>query len=136
MTDEKTQVTRPKVLLVEDNFMNKVLVKEVLTLRGFDVIDANNGLEALKALSSMTPDVILMDLHLPEMDGITAMRIIKKDARYGAIPVLALTASAMKGEEEKILNKGFDGYIAKPVDIKNLAATVEGYLKKTVEERK
>ncbi|MBI5886815.1 MAG: response regulator [Deltaproteobacteria bacterium] len=135
MTDEKTQAARPKILLVEDNFMNKVLVKEVLTLRGFDVVDANNGLEALKALSSMTPDVILMDLHLPEMDGITAMRIIKKDARYGAIPVLALTASAMKGEEEKILNKGFDGYIAKPVDIKNLAATVEGYLKKTGEER-
>lgn len=136
MADDKTIGARPKVLLVEDNFMNKVLVKEVLTLRGFDVIEANNGVEALKALSSALPDVILMDLHLPEMDGITAMRIIKNDARYDAIPVLALTASAMKGEEEKILSNGFDGYIAKPVDVKNLAATVAGYLKKTGEERK
>ncbi|OGQ57572.1 MAG: hypothetical protein A3J24_01055 [Deltaproteobacteria bacterium RIFCSPLOWO2_02_FULL_53_8] len=109
--------------------MNKILVKEVLMLRGFDVIEAATGSEAIKALGSAAPpDVILMDLHLPEMDGITAMRIIKSDARYAAIPVLALTASAMKGEEENILSKGFDGYIPKPVDVKNLALTINRFL--------
>jgi len=126
--DNQTKA-RPKVLLVEDNVMNKILVKEVLMLRGFDVIEAATGSEAIKALGSAAPpDVILMDLHLPEMDGITAMRIIKSDARYAAIPVLALTASAMKGEEENILSKGFDGYIPKPVDVKNLALTINRFL--------
>lgn len=130
MTDSDTIETRPRVLLVEDNYLNKVLVREVLTLRGFDVIEAKSGTEALKALAAARPDIILMDLHLPEMDGITAMRIIKQDERYAGIPVLALTASAMKGEEAKILSKGFDGYIGKPIDVKNLASTVAGFLEK------
>lgn len=130
MGDDDAIRARPKVLLVEDNIMNRILVKEILTLRGFDVIEATTGFEAIKALaSSNMPDVILMDLHLPEMDGVTAMRIIKKDARYAAIPVLALTASAMKGEEENILSMGFDGYIAKPIDVRNLASTITGFLK-------
>lgn len=128
--DDNTIKARPRVLLVEDNIMNKILVKEVLTLRGFDVIEAATGSEAIKALASIAlPDVILMDLHLPEMDGITAMRIIKNDPRYADIPVLALTASAMKGEEENILSQGFDGYIAKPIDVRNLAAVINGFLK-------
>lgn len=110
--------------------MNKVLVREVLTLHGFEVMEAANGAEALKAVASLRPDIILMDLHLPEMDGITAMRIIKSEEKNSGIPVLALTASAMKGEEEKILNKGFDGYIAKPINVKKLAETVSEHLGK------
>lgn len=113
-----------KVLLVEDNYMNKVLVREILTINGYEIIEAKSGTEALKILTTERPDIILMDLHLPEMDGITATRIIKSEERNKAIPVLALTASAMKGDEDKILNKGFDGYVAKPIEVKKLLDTI------------
>ena len=113
-----------KVLLVEDNYMNKVLVREILTLNGYDIVEAKSGTEALVKVSTDRPDLILMDLHLPEMDGITATRIIKSDERNRSIPVLALTASAMKGEEDKILNKGFDGYVAKPIEVKKLLEAI------------
>ncbi len=113
-----------KVLLVEDNYMNKVLVHEMLTLNGYDIVEAKSGTEALVKVSTDRPDLILMDLHLPEMDGITATRIIKSDEKNRSIPVLALTASAMKGEEDKILNMGFDGYVAKPIDVKKLLEAI------------
>ncbi len=113
-----------KVLLVEDNYMNKVLVREILAINGYEIIEAKSGTEALKVLTTERPDIILMDLHLPEMDGITATRIIKSEERNRSIPVLALTASAMKGEEGNILNKGFDGYVAKPIEVKKLLDTI------------
>lgn len=119
---------KKKVLLVEDNYMNKVLVREILTLHGYEIIEAKSGTEALKALTMTRPDIILMDIHLPEMDGITATRIIKSEERNKGIPVLALTASAMKGEEEKILNKGFDGYVAKPIEVKKLLEVITSSL--------
>lgn len=116
---------KPKVLLVEDNHMNKVLVREILTLNGYEVIEANSGVEAIKYLVTGRADLILMDLHLPEMDGFTATRIIKADERNRMIPILALTASAMKGDEEMILSRGFDGYLAKPIDTKMLIKVVK-----------
>lgn len=119
MSEEKK-----KVLLVEDNHMNKVLVREILTLSGYEIIEAMSGTEAIKALTRERPDIILMDLHLPEMDGITATRIIKSEERNRSIPVLALTASAMRGEEDQILNKGFDGYVAKPIERKKLLEAI------------
>ncbi len=111
---------KKKILLVEDNHMNKVLVKEILTLHGYEIAEAASGTEAIKSLMEEKPDLILMDIHLPGMDGITATRIIKSDSRNSAIPVLALTASAMRGEEDEILSKGFDGYVAKPIDRRKL----------------
>lgn len=115
---------KAKVLLVEDNHMNKILVREILTLNGYEIVEAKSGTEALVKVSTDRPDLILMDLHLPEMDGITATRIIKSDEKNRSIPVLALTASAMKGEEDKILNKGFDGYVAKPIEVKKLLEAI------------
>ena len=120
---------RIKVLLVEDNYMNKVLVREILTLNGYDIIEAASGTEGLKMLALEPPDIVLMDLHLPEMDGITATRIIKADERNSHIPVLALTASAMKGEEHKLIDKGFDGYVAKPIEVKKLLEAITESLK-------
>jgi len=119
-----------KVLIVEDNYMNKVLVREILALEGYEVIEADSGSEAIRMIPEVEPDIILMDIHLPEMDGITATRIIKADGRNRGIPVLALTASAMKGEEERILSHGFDGYIAKPIEIKKLLDTITGTLQR------
>ncbi len=118
-----------KVLLVEDNHMNKVLVREILTLNGYDIIEAESGSEGLQKLAMVRPDVILMDLHLPEMDGITVTRIIKADEKHRSIPVLALTAATMTGEEHKLLDKGFDGYVAKPIDIKKLLEAIETCLR-------
>jgi len=126
---------RKKVLLVEDNFMNKVLVREILTLSGYDLIEAASGTEGLKKLALESPDIVLMDLHLPEMDGITATRIIKADERNRHIPVLALTASAMKGEEQSLLDKGFDGYVAKPIDKKKLLEAIDESMKEKQQER-
>lgn len=118
------QGNKIKVLIVEDNHMNKILVREMLTLNGYEIFEAKSGTEALKMLTATRPDIILMDLHLPEMDGITATRIIKSEERNKSIPVLALTASAMKGEEDKILKKGFDGYVAKPIEMKKLLEAI------------
>lgn len=118
------QSAKLRVLVVEDNYMNRVLVTEILTLNGYDIIEADSGVEAIKIMAEEKPDIVLMDLHLPEMDGITATRIIKADSRNRHIPVLALTASAMKGEEDDIIGKGFDGYVAKPIEVKKLLEAV------------
>lgn len=119
---------KPKILIVEDNYMNKVLVREILTLNGYEVIEAKSGVEAIQLLTTVVPDVILMDLQLPEMDGFTATRIIKSGERHKSVPVLALTASAMKGDEEKILKKGFDGYVPKPIEKKKLLDVISSSL--------
>ncbi len=121
--------SKPKVLLVEDNYMNKVLVTEILTLNGYEIVEAKSGIEAIKPIASERPDVVLMDLHLPEMDGITATRIIKADESLKAIPILALTAAASKGEEDDLLNKGFDGYVGKPIEVKKLLETISKSLR-------
>lgn len=118
-----------KVLVVEDNHMNKVLVKEILTLNGYVILEADTGMDAIKALAAERPDIILMDLHLPGMDGITATRIIKSEECNRCIPVLALTASAMRGEEAQLMRQGFDGYVAKPIEIKKLLEAITSSLK-------
>jgi CheY-like chemotaxis protein len=120
MADQKK-----KVLVVEDNLMSKTLVKDILVMNGYDVVEAERGTEALKLASTETPDLILMDINMPGMDGITAARLIKSNEESKEIPVVALTASAMKGDGEKILKQGFDGYIAKPIDVKDLMRVVE-----------
>ena len=123
MTGEKK-----KVLVVEDNFMSKMLVKEILLINGYEVVEADRGTEALKLSSTESPDLILMDINMPGMDGITAARLIKGSEQSKDIPVLALTASAMKGDEEEMMSHGFDGYIAKPIDAKALLEMIEEVL--------
>jgi CheY-like chemotaxis protein len=118
-------ITKAKVLVVEDDFMNKVLVKEILSLEGYDIIEAVNGREAVDMASKHRPDLILMDIHLPEMDGVTATKLIKADESTKDIPVLALTASVMKGEAEKYLAQGFDGFLPKPIEVRKLLESVE-----------
>lgn len=115
---------KKKVLVVEDNYQNRVLVNDILTMNGYEIIEAETGAEAITLLAEVRPDVILMDLHLPQMDGVTATRLIKSDARNSAIPVLALTASTLKGDEDKLIAKGFDGYVGKPIDVKELLRVV------------
>lgn len=120
MTNEKK-----KVLIVEDNLMSKTLVKEILLMNGYDVVEAERGAEAIKLASTENPDLILMDINMPGMDGITAARLIKGNQQSKDIPVVALTASAMKGDDAEIMNQGFVGYVAKPIDAKILLALID-----------
>ncbi|GMR04578.1 MAG: response regulator [Thermodesulfobacteriota bacterium] len=121
---------KQKVLLVEDNYMNTVLVREILEMNGYEMVEAGTGAEAIRLIATEKPDLVLMDIHLPGMDGVTATRIIKSEERYRSIPVLALTASASKNDEEEILSKGFDGYVTKPINVKSLLEAMENFLKK------
>jgi len=124
------QNPKKKVLVVEDNPMNMILIKEILAVNGFEVIEAYNGHDAIKRVSEEMPDLILMDLNLPEMDGVTATKILKSNTPSKDIPIVAITASAMKGDEEKILAEGFDGYIAKPIEMKKFMKAVALFIKK------
>jgi CheY-like chemotaxis protein len=121
--------TKARILVVEDDFMNKVLVKEMLSLHGYTVIEASDGEEALAVVEGTAPDVVLMDLNMPKMDGVTATRLIKEKKGFEDLQIIALTASAMKGDEEMLLAKGFDGYVPKPIELSKLIAKVEEALK-------
>ncbi|MEE9613819.1 MAG: response regulator [Thermodesulfobacteriota bacterium] len=118
-----------KVLVVEDNVMNKILVKEILNLHGYEVIEAATGEEAVEMALSGKPDIVLMDVNLPGMDGVAATRAIKDTEGFEGMPVVAITASAMKGDEEKFMGSGFDGYIPKPVDVAVLLDSIERALR-------
>ena len=120
--------SRKKILIVEDNRMSKILIQEILTMNGYEVMEAENGAEALKVAGEKRPDLILMDINLPGMDGITAMRFIKAGMDKKDVPVLAFTASSMEGDDERLLKSGFDGCVSKPVDVKKLVETVKKYL--------
>jgi CheY-like chemotaxis protein len=117
-----------KILVVDDNSMNLRLTSETLELAGHVILVATNGKEAIEIAARELPDLILMDLRMPVMDGNDAMKHIKADLRMRQIPVVALTASAMKGQREKLLADGFDGYIDKPIDVYTFSDTISAYL--------
>ncbi|MBC7265616.1 MAG: response regulator [Coriobacteriia bacterium] len=106
-----------KVLLVEDNPQNRYLLTFLLEKSGYEVVTAEDGEAAIEAVPAYLPDVILMDVQLPKLDGYEATRRIKADERFARIPILALTAHSMKGDRAKALEAGCDDYITKPVDI-------------------
>jgi CheY-like chemotaxis protein/HPt (histidine-containing phosphotransfer) domain-containing protein len=122
---------RATILLAEDNEINRKLILKILAKEDYDVKTAANGREAVEMVGAESFDLILMDIQMPVMDGYEATRLIKSDKRTGAIPVIALTAHAMKGEKEKILGAGFDGYLAKPVRREELIKEIAAFLQKT-----
>ncbi|MBI5286652.1 MAG: response regulator [Deltaproteobacteria bacterium] len=108
--------------------MNRVLIRDTLTINGFTVWEVDTGLKAVEWVkANPPPNLILMDLSLPEMDGVTAMKHIRAYPPTSNVPIIAITASAMRGDEEKALAEGFDGYIAKPVNIEELVRVVKKY---------
>ena len=117
-----------KILVVDDNELNLQLACDVLEMAGHETLAAMNGREAITITVAEHPDLILMDLRMPVMNGEDAMNEIKMIAHTKDIPVIALTASAMVGEREKLLGKGFDGYISKPVDVTSFVGKVEPFL--------
>ncbi len=119
------------ILVVEDNDMNMQLVEFLLEEGGYRIVKATSGEEALAIAregTGRTPDLILMDIHLPGMDGLSVVRAIKADERTARIPVLALTAHAMRGDKDRFLEAGCDGYLSKPIDVKTFLSAIQQYL--------
>jgi two-component system cell cycle response regulator DivK len=119
------------VLLVEDNEVNRYLARFLLEHGGFEVVTASNGQEALDQARARRPDLILMDIQMPVMDGYAATRALKADPALQAVPVVALTAYAMPHERERALAAGCAGHIEKPIDTRNFIAQLHGYLGRT-----
>ncbi len=117
----------PLVLIVDDNEKNLKLARDVLQYAGLRTAEASTGEAAITSATEMLPDVILMDVRLPGIDGPTALARLRADPRTLAIPVVALTAFAMKGDRERLLAEGFDGYLEKPISVKDFATQVRGY---------
>jgi len=115
---------RPTILIIEDNPLNLELATDILEAAGYTVRQALSGEEGLRAARADPPDLILMDLRLPGVDGYAALRALKADPGTSHVPTVALTAQAMKGDEAKVRAAGFDGYITKPIDTRTLPETV------------
>lgn len=118
-----------KVLVVEDSPFNMELVLEILDSIGFIAAGAVNGAEAIKNTEKEVYNLILMDIELPGMDGITISKIIKSKSQYKNVPIIALTAYAMKGDRERFLASGFSDYISKPIDVSEFMKKMENYRK-------
>ncbi len=121
----------PKVLYIDDNFDNRMLVKRILMASdfNFEFYEADNGKTGIEMASSNPPDIILMDISMPDMDGLTATGILRDMPQLKHIPIVALTANAMQGDKEKTLDAGCDGYIRKPVDVDKLPDEIAYYLR-------
>lgn len=117
-----------KILIVEDNELNMKLFHDLLEAKGYDILQTRDGMEALKMARAHTPDLILMDIQLPEVSGLEVTKWLKEDEKLRSIPVVAVTAFAMKGDEEKIREGGCEAYIAKPISVTNFLETVEHFL--------
>ncbi len=117
-----------KVLIVEDNELNMKLFRDLLEAHGYKTLESRDGVEALRVAREERPDLILMDIQLPEVSGLEVAKWIKEDEKLKRIPIIAVTAFAMKGDEEKIREGGCEAYLAKPISLTTFLETVERYL--------
>ena len=117
-----------RILVVEDNPLNLKLVRDVLTAYGYDVVEAQSGEEGVALAGTCSPDLVLMDLQLPGIDGYEALRLLRQDSRLGGVPVVAVTAFAMKEDRERAAREGFDGYLGKPISVRALPSQVDDFL--------
>lgn len=119
----------PIILYIEDNHDNRLLVRRVLAAENYEVVEAANAEQALEWLASGRPDLILMDINMPDIDGYTLTARIRSMPGFNTVPIIALTANVMRGDREKSLESGCDGYIQKPVDIDLLPAQILRFLR-------
>jgi two-component system cell cycle response regulator DivK len=117
------------ILYVEDNIDNRTLVRRILMVEGYNLLEAVNATEALEILEDTKPDLILMDINMPDMDGYSLTAKIKGMPGFDSIPIVALTANVMRGDRERSLEAGCDGYIQKPIDIDTIAEQIERFLR-------
>ena len=116
------------ILVVEDNEKNRKLVRDVLTFKGYTIVEAETGEEGVRLAKERSPRLVLMDIQLPGINGIDALRQLRADDATRAIPVIAVTASAMDRDRQTIMAAGFDGYQSKPLNVKEFMAAVEAIL--------
>src|SRR5207248_21820 len=129
MSSNEPQRSGPKrILIVEDNELNMKLLNDVLEAYGYEIIKTGSGLAALDLARLHRPDLILIDIQLPDISGLDAVRQLKQDEQTKAIPVIAVTAFAMAGDERRALDSGCDAYIAKPIMLREFLLTVEDFL--------
>ncbi|MGH6854028.1 MAG: response regulator [Aestuariivirga sp.] len=121
--------TQKRVLIVEDNELNMKLFNDLLEANGYAVIQTRDGLSALDLARKHMPDLILMDIQLPEVSGIEVTKWLKEDDELKRIPVIAVTAFAMKGDEQKIREGGCEAYISKPISVVGFLQTIDGFLR-------
>lgn len=119
---------RKKVLCVEDNAVNMILVERIVEAEGHDLIKAEDGPTALALLEEVVPDIILLDINLPGIDGLELARRFKSDARLAAVPLIATTAQVLLGDRERCLDAGCDDYLPKPLDIRKLRQVMRHHL--------
>jgi two-component system cell cycle response regulator DivK len=116
------------ILCIEDNPDNRLLIRRVLAVEGYQVLEAEDAHQALDILKAQSPDLILMDINMPEIDGYTLTAQLKQSGSISNVPIIALTANAMKGDREKCLEAGCDGYIQKPINIDQLPLDINNFL--------
>ena len=116
------------ILVVEDNELNMKLFHDLLEAQGYNVLQSRDGMEALKVARTHKPDLILMDIQLPEVSGLEVTKWLKEDDDLHVIPVIAVTAFAMKGDEERIRQGGCEAYISKPISVPKFIETIKSYL--------
>ena len=120
-------MTGERILVVEDNEKNMKLFRDVLSATGYRTLEATTGGEAVEMATEHAPDLVLMDIQMPDIDGVETLRRLRSDERTASLRVLAVTAQAMQGDREHFLAAGFDGYLSKPVDVQELLGTVRRY---------
>lgn len=118
------------ILIVEDNDKNLKLVRDVLQVKGYQTLEAGTAEDGIRLAGEHKPDLILMDIHLPGMNGIDALGVLRADSATAAIPVIAVTASVMQQDRKLITDAGFDGYVGKPINLKEFLDAVSGTLAK------
>src|ERR1700736_6484633 len=123
-----------KILIAEDNPVNRELLRELLEMRGHTVVEACDGEEALRVIEQAHPDLVLLDIGMPLLDGFGVIRKIRENPRFASMPVVAVTAYAMQGDREKILSSKFDGYLSKPVDARSLTQELDRLLSQQGEQ--
>ena len=117
-----------KILVAEDNLPNRELIREILETCGYEVIEAVDGQQALDKLEESMPDLVLLDIQMPVLDGYAVVRQLRQTPRLAGLKILALTAYAMQGDREKVLEAGFDGYLTKPIDMAALTKQIHQLL--------
>jgi two-component system cell cycle response regulator DivK len=116
-----------RILVIDDEETNQKLVSSILRAKGFEVLQAYDGLEGFRIAKEIRPDLVFMDIQMPELDGIETFKMLKSDLSTQRIPVIALTALAMRGDREKLMDMGFDEYISKPLEVANFIFFVQSY---------
>jgi CheY-like chemotaxis protein len=117
------------ILIVDDNAANRKLTRDVLEFYGFGTLEATGGVEGVAMAQEHVPDLVLMDIRMPDLSGTEALELLKEDSRTAQIPIVALTSSTMRGDEERFLAEGFDGYLQKPISVREFPDQVRGYLR-------